>query len=48
MAGSLWVVAPDPGRLASGLPRLLGWPAQKIADRVQELLQLLQLDPALF
>jgi hypothetical protein len=25
MAASLWVVAPDPARLASGLPRLMGW-----------------------
>lgn len=25
MGASFWVVAPDPGRLASGLPRLMGW-----------------------
>ncbi len=25
VAGSAWVVAPDPSRLASGLPRLFGW-----------------------
>jgi phosphonate transport system permease protein len=25
VAGSAWVVAPDPARLAAGLPRLLGW-----------------------
>jgi phosphonate transport system permease protein len=25
VAASLWVVAPDPARLASGLPRLMGW-----------------------
>ena len=25
MAASLWIVAPDPGRLASGLPRLMVW-----------------------
>lgn len=25
IAASLWVVAPDPARLASGLPRLAGW-----------------------
>ena len=30
------------------VPRLLGWPAQKIAARVEELLHLLQLDPAQF
>ncbi|MDB5412504.1 MAG: putative phosphonate transport system permease protein htxC phnE [Rubritepida sp.] len=25
VAGSAWVVAPDPARLAAGLPRLFGW-----------------------
>ncbi|MBU8537256.1 phosphonate ABC transporter, permease protein PhnE [Falsiroseomonas tokyonensis] len=25
LAGSVWVVGPDPARLASGLPRLAGW-----------------------
>jgi phosphonate transport system permease protein len=25
LAASVWVVAPDPARLAAGLPRLLGW-----------------------
>lgn len=25
LLGSAWVVAPDPARLASGLPRLMGW-----------------------
>lgn len=25
LAGSVWMVAPDPQRLAAGLPRLLGW-----------------------
>lgn len=25
LAGSAWVVAPDPSRLAAGLPRLMGW-----------------------
>ena len=25
LAGSAWVVAPDPARLAAGLPRLFGW-----------------------
>lgn len=25
MAASFWVVAPDPSRLAAGLPRLMGW-----------------------
>lgn len=25
LAGSTWMVAPDPARLAAGLPRLMGW-----------------------
>jgi osmoprotectant transport system ATP-binding protein len=36
------------GENIATVPQLLGWPKQKIADRVDELLDLFQLDPAEF
>jgi osmoprotectant transport system ATP-binding protein len=39
-----WTVEKNIGTV----PRLLGWPAAQIQHRVQELLELLQLEPALF
>jgi osmoprotectant transport system ATP-binding protein len=39
-----WTVEQNIG----AVPRLLGWPKARIADRVTELLELLQLDPARF
>jgi phosphonate transport system permease protein len=57
LAGSVWAVAPDPARLAAGLPRLLGWLAgawppdfsgpDDLARRVAETLGIASLGTAL-